>query len=63
LVAIEVKDYKEMRRFFFLYEFYSISTFFEKRLILDYTLGSQTIVPIDWSNVKNCWQYSVIEWA
>lgn len=60
-MAIELKEYKDSRRFFFLYEFYE-SRHHSKRLIVDYIIGSKQFVFIDWSETKNSWRYSAIEW-
>ena len=62
LVAIEVKEYQEAKRFFLLYEFYD-SDFYSKRLIVDYVIKSKKYIIVEWSIVKNSWNYGVVEWT
>jgi hypothetical protein len=62
LIAIEVKDYKEAKRFFLLYEFYE-SDFYSKRLIVDYVFRSKKYIIVEWRIVKNVWNYGIVEWS
>ncbi len=61
-MAIEVKEYKEAKRFFLLYEFYE-SDFYSKRLIIDHVFRSKKYIIVDWSIVKNVWNYGIVEWS
>lgn len=61
LVAIEVKDYDDVRRFILLYEFYE-NGFFSRRLIVDYHKVDKNFIIIDWSLVKHSHNYAVIKW-
>ena len=61
LVAIEVKEFKQAKRFFFLYEYFN--TYSSKRLVLDYIYSTKTILTVDWSDVRNSWRYANVEWT
>ncbi len=45
-----------------LYEFYE-SEFYSKRLIVDYVIKSKKYIIVEWSIVKNSWNYGVVEWT
>lgn len=62
MVAIEVKEYLEAKRFFLLYEFYE-SQFYSKRLIVDYVLKSKKYIVVEWDLVSNSWNYGNVEWS
>lgn len=61
LVAIEVKEYQEAKRFFLLYEFYEAQVY-SRRLVIDYVTKTKKFVILDWTVIRNSWQFSNVEW-
>lgn len=52
LIEIESRDYQDVRRFIFLFEFYSGGRVIRNRAIIDITKdGEKNLIDVDWSQV------------
>ena len=61
LVGIEIKDYPDVQRWFFLYKNQN-SLFNYRRIIVDYVFKNYNFIAVDFSKIKNPEEFDLINW-